>query len=237
MNNPVADMYLLLAEERSEKALGLLEQSKQVLDFIFDGQSTFEDIGVMTNTKPFTQELRFRCPWGYVGARILKQYDDIVRAALTAKHIGFISDDDWYKLVVKPSQKIRGFFQSFDAYLNIPLDRDWLKDHPNSNRMKRVHKHYSFANRELPELPKDIYTGTRRAKLSPSIKTTEERERIREAQGPMTNDEMSSLVKKMPKRSAERAQVRKEHFKKQSKLKAKEPAAPTVPNSTNTSAE
>lgn len=220
MNNHVADMFLILAEERYEKAKAKVESSTKLLKELLDVQNVFDGIGVMVNNKPFHYELKFNCPWGYLACGLLKKYDDLIRLALTAKHIGFLGDADWKILVNDVGRAFRGFLQSMDSFIPVPIDRVWFEQKM-QGKMQKVYRHYSFADREMPNVPEDIFNGTRRPKVCPPIRTEQERMKAWERKGNFTNADMTDLVKRMPVRSADAKKARKEKFKAEARKETK----------------
>ena len=219
LNNHVADMYLILTEERYEKACNKIEDSTLILKELLDVQNVFDGIGIMNNTKPFKYDLKFSCPWGYLACALLKKYDDLIRLALTAKHIGFLGDADWKILVNDVGRAFRGFLQSLDAYIPVPIDRIWFEKNM-QHKIAKVYKHYSFANREMPVVPDDIFKCERRPQICPPIRNEKEREHAWEILGPFTNEDMTKLVKQMPIRADEAKKARKERYKAEARKRS-----------------
>lgn len=163
-DDPYADMVLIEIEEAYEKAKLNLDEKTKTMQGLLDGMEEFS-ITVQASEQPVEVELQFFSPWSYRGAMLLKQFDTLVRMALTARHIGIFSDDDWRRVVHDASRSIRHMYAAVSGWVSTGVTRDHIK--ANNKVAQRAVARYMDLDSSRAILEEDVLQGTRRAKLSP----------------------------------------------------------------------
>lgn len=160
-DDPWADAVLLKIEDRFAAANNLVRENIDVLEQLLDGM---EGLSICLNesVRPITLPVEFRTVYGFMGARLLGQYDKLVRLALVARHVGLVFADDWGKLVGAPGRKIREVFWLSSTYRYTGVTRNDVA--ANNEVARRAAAKYG-------ELPQDVLQGLRRAKHAPVIRS------------------------------------------------------------------
>ena len=109
--NKIKELIKTISTKHTEPRYGLYPPQKKIMDYISrqisrianDPQDDINKIQEMTNlleglddfevtlqasVQPVQITLQFYSPWGFRGAMLLKQFDKLIRMALTARHIG-----------------------------------------------------------------------------------------------------------------------------------------------------
>lgn len=159
-NDPWADDVLLKIEDRFSAANAVVKENIEALGQLLDGM---EGLSICCNesVKPVTLPVEFKTVYGFMGARLLGQYDKLVRLGLVARHVGLLFADDWGRLVGKPGSKIREVFWLSATYRYTGVTRDDVA--ANNEVARRAADKYG-------ELPQDVLEGTRRARHAPVIR-------------------------------------------------------------------
>lgn len=220
LDNPVADWVLVTLEERFEIAERMIDENLATIRNIIDDKTVFDTVSEAASKKPFNVELRFHNPWSYRVTTLIKKYDDIVRMALTAKHIGIFSDEDWKQLVKIPATKFRAVTGVVLLDPGIHLERSWFKERSDLD-LRRARRKLNKLGRKLPFMPKEILEGTRRPKMAPAIIPPEETKK-REALL-----EQSSRLEELVRDRVREKRIRARHGKYMDYLAKCTPAAPT----------
>src|SRR4051812_9711017 len=103
MDDPFADRCLMDIEIAYEQAIQTLNSKMKSMEQLL-ALDEFA-ITLQASEKTVDLELKFFSPWGFRGATLLKQFDKLVRMALTARHLGLFTEDDW-KSVIHESQRV-----------------------------------------------------------------------------------------------------------------------------------
>lgn len=209
LNNPVADYFLLRVEQRYEKTVSVIDGALKTLQTIIDDDTVYDLISIGETHRPFKTNLQFSCPWGYLGAILLKKYDDIVRIGLTLRHVGMLDAPSWRLLVDESGTSLRGFYSSLSNFIRVPIDREWFRNKELRDNISQARKYYKMANREIPHLPEKVLKGQERAKLSPQILSKQKRDKKREADA-FDAGSMKLLITAMGIRKAEANEIRKQ---------------------------
>lgn len=160
-DDPWADAVLLKIEDRFAATNKLVKENIEVLDQLLDGM---EGLNICCNesVKPVTLPVEFKTVYGFMGARLLGQYDKLVRLGLVARHVGLLFADDWGKLVGTPGRNIREVFWLSSTYRYTGVTRNDVA--ANNEVARRAAGKYG-------ELPQDVLRGLRRAKHAPVIRS------------------------------------------------------------------
>jgi integrating conjugative element protein (TIGR03761 family) len=168
----VNNIYELAAKDDpyADAVLVQLEKKFSVLDkLIKDHIATCEDllssmegltIETQESVKPITLPVEFRTTYGFMGARLLGQYDLLVRLCLSARHVGLLFSDDWGRLVGTTGSKIRELFWLSTSYRYTGVAREDVKANTALAQL---------AKDKYGELPQSIIEGTQRPQYAPMI--------------------------------------------------------------------
>lgn len=194
-DNPVADMTLINIEERFKIASDLLTTNLAAVKELLEGQDTFEEIEDSESVTPMVVRLDFNNHWGFRGAKLLKQYDDIVRLCLTARHLGLYSKEDWEKLVSDSGRRLRGFFGTVSAMPHTHLERKWFKDKAFARDLKKAKRAISKEGKRVPHIPKEVLAGIRKPQEYPRQIILNERPRLRDLKNHAANEKAKLAAK------------------------------------------
>ena len=160
-NDPYADAILLQIEDQFSAANTLVAENIQALEQLLDSMDGLNICG-HGSVNPITLPVEFKTVYGFMGARLLGQYDKLVRLGLVANHVGLLYADDWNKLIGRVGSKVREVFFLSTQYSYTGVTRDDIA--ANNEVARRAATKYG-------ELPQDVVDGTRRAKRAPFIRT------------------------------------------------------------------
>ncbi len=170
-DDPYADAALLTVEDKlsvTKKYVAMcIKELEQVLDDMEDITIDFHQ-----SVKPIKVPLEFRTTYGFVAARLISQYDKLVRLALTARHVGLIFSEDWGRFNGKSAKMIRDAFHASSAYRFTGVSRD---DIAANSQVARV------TIGKYGELPQYILDGTKRGIFAPEIKKLANKQKQRTA--------------------------------------------------------
>ncbi len=156
-DDPYADWWLIKVHEA-------LEQAEQALNAALAevseplGRSEAVEASLGASTRPVRIPLRFTNPYAYRGAHLVGDYDRLVRAVLTAQHIGAMTREDAERAVQLGGRPLRRAFLSPLGYrLSGVTRRDLAQGSALSLEVRE----------RLGEVPEDILSGERRAPYAP----------------------------------------------------------------------
>jgi integrating conjugative element protein (TIGR03761 family) len=158
-DDPYADAALLKVEEKLEECKRIIMGHVAELE---DLLSDTDDISIdfHESVEPIKVPLEFKTTYGFLAARILSQYDKLVRLAQSAKHVGLFFQEDWARVVRKSGSLIRHAFLLSASYRFTGVKRD---DFAANNAVARR------AIDKYGELPQFILEGGKRSKYAPAI--------------------------------------------------------------------
>ncbi|MES9887765.1 MAG: PFL_4669 family integrating conjugative element protein [Candidatus Sedimenticola sp. 6PFRAG1] len=156
-DDPYADWWLIKVHETLDRTRQLIKKRQTEVDTALD-QMTSMDIVIAESSRPYRVPLRFANPYAYRGARLIADYDALVRTVLTGTHIGLFDreiSDGFLKLCTR---KIRGAFALPQDYRFLGIDREAVR--------KGTGK-AAQAVKCMGVVPEDIMSGELRAPLVP----------------------------------------------------------------------
>lgn len=160
LDDPYADWYLLQIDETLEAGRVEIRQSKTQIDALLSSARGVE-IGVAHSLKPARVPLQFANPYGYMGAYLVGDYDELVCAVLTARHVGLLGRDSAEQMLHRGGRLIRRAFLLPTEWKHCAVDRTDLQQ--NNQRAQT-------ARAAMGELPQEVLEGTRRAHHAPEIR-------------------------------------------------------------------
>lgn len=160
MDDPYADWYLLQIDDTLEAGRVEIQQSKNQIDELLCSSRGVE-IAVAHSLKPARVPLQFANPYGYMGAYLVGDYDELVCAVLTARHVGLLGRDSAEQMLHRGGRLIRRAFLLPTQWKHCAVDRIDL--HQNNQRALA-------ARTAMGDLPQEVLDGTRRARHAPEIR-------------------------------------------------------------------
>ncbi len=159
VDDPYADMFLLRIDDAIKEARLRIRAFHDDVTSILDAQDL--KIDVSSSVKPISIDLSFANPYGYMGAYLLADYDRLVRAVLTAKHVALINREQGYRLVSKGAYYIRSVFVIPSTYKYLAIKRE---------DVRQGTKRALDARQLMGELPPEVLAGEWRSDNAPAIK-------------------------------------------------------------------
>ena len=146
LDDPYAEMFLQRIDEAMDNATRQIANYNTDITKVLNSASGVS-IDVASSIKPMFIDLSFANEYGYRGAYLLADYDSLVRAVLTAKHVGLINKKEGNAVIESAAHNIRSVF-------TIPSGYKYLA-------IKRADIHQGLARAEearklMGELPEDI---------------------------------------------------------------------------------
>lgn len=161
-NDPYADAVLMKIEDKMTAATTLIDDCIKSVDELLGsmGELTITSID---SVEPVVLPLEFKTAYGFMGARLLGQYDRLVRLCLSARHVGLLFADDWGRMVGNTGSKIREVFWLSTSYRYTGVSRDDIA--ANNAAARRAIDKYGA-------LPQSVLEGTHRARFAPVVGTS-----------------------------------------------------------------
>ena len=156
-DDPYADWWLIKVHEALDSASQLVSARQKELHTRLDQMAAME-VELAKSIHPCRVLLRFANPYAYRGARLIAEYDTLVRTLLTATHIGLFDRDTAYDLLKPCGRKIRRAFVLPQDYRCLGIDR--VTVHRGTGKAAQ-------AAELMGRIPDDILSGVRCAPLVP----------------------------------------------------------------------
>lgn len=162
LDDPYADWFLIQVHESLEVGRETIRGLKGRVDALLQAVEGV-DIRVAHSLQPVRVPLQFANPYGYMGAYLIADFDDLVRAVLTARHVGLIPRDAAEKTLQQGGRTVRRTFVIPMDWKHCAIDRDDVREDTPRGRLARA---------AMGALPQDVLEGTRRAGHAPAIRRT-----------------------------------------------------------------
>ncbi len=108
-DDPYADWYLAQVSERIEQTRIELDRLRQPLEARLQNVTGIE-VDIARSTSPLRVPLHFGTPYGYKGAYLISDFDQLVCAVLTTRHVGLLAEENGRPLIARGSRLIRRVF-------------------------------------------------------------------------------------------------------------------------------
>lgn len=162
-DDPYADWWLVKIERELTQAREQLKHmEKTVEQHLADAPAI--NVVVAQSLSPAKLELNFSNPYAFHGAYLLADYDALVRAVLTARHVGLMDSRTSEKLLAEGGRYLRAAFETGKGYRYLGIKRVDLVQ-----GTAKAHK----AIETLGELPQPIITGELRATYAPKVRSAD----------------------------------------------------------------
>lgn len=185
-DDPYADEKLLEIEAAINDASEAIREKAEYIDELLSDMGNII-ITADSSVEPIKLPLSFRTPYGFMGARLLTDFDTLMLKTLSALHVGLLVQDDMNNIAYKPrfpGSKIRNVFRLSSTFKASSASRD---DFASNNARARE------ALVRLGKLDEDILSGKRRPKFVPRINSDSLREQFDNKDVENTVDETSNI--------------------------------------------
>lgn len=158
-DDPYADARLIQVEEQIDRVKAKLKELMALMDELL---ASMEDAGIRTeaqsSVRPVDVPIGFRAVHAAVAVQLLGLTDRVILKALTARHFGLVTAQDWQRILAQTVTPMRHLFE-LSRFRASGATRD---DIAANNVRARA------ALEKLGQLPADILQGLRRPKLGPN---------------------------------------------------------------------
>lgn len=159
-DDPYADWFLIRIEDAIETARGFIQEKTKAMQQLLKVMEGVK-IEVAVSMDPVAIPLQFTNPYGYMGAYLIADFDELVRWVLTARHFGLIDRDKSMEILNGASRPIRRAFHCVAEWHFTSINRDDVI------RQTAAAKH---AEEIMGAVPQNVLDGTHRARYAPDIR-------------------------------------------------------------------
>jgi integrating conjugative element protein (TIGR03761 family) len=159
-DDPYADWYLVQVLDAIEVArTELVRLHGEVRRQLQSIQGV--EIDLARSASPARLALHFATPYGYMGAYLIADYDELVRAILTAQHVGLLSREAGEAMIWGSTRQVRRIFTIPVGWKPLAVTREDVRQQNSSAQQ---------APEIMGHLPDPILAGTRRAGAAPVLR-------------------------------------------------------------------
>lgn len=164
-DDPYADWTLLKVETALNQARETIGQIRQQTEALLANAATGVNIHIAHSLQPVRVPLQFANAYGYMGAYLIADFDQLVCTMLTARHVGLISREESARKLHQASRMVRhAFFLSAPWRFTLVTRDDLCANNPKAQKARE-------AMAPMGELPQEIFEGTLRAQIAPEIQS------------------------------------------------------------------
>lgn len=161
LDDPYADWYLIKVLEALNEGREELKAMQEKVAGLLGGVRGVE-LTIGESDSPIHVPLRFANPYGYMGAYLVADYDELARTILTAKHVGLMVRDDAERMLAQGGRLVRRAFSATQGWRYLSVTRDDMA--ANNARARK-------AIETMGEIPdKSVLEGTLRPRIAPDIR-------------------------------------------------------------------
>jgi integrating conjugative element protein (TIGR03761 family) len=157
MDDPYAQWWLVKIEDALEGSARVIEDLRQQVEARLKGSPGFEAT-IAESLEPVRVPLKFANPYAYQAARLIIAFDDLMRAILTARHVGIMGREETEKTANLGGRAVR---RALNSGLGYKLKMISRKDIDEGNA-KAVE-----ARELMGQLPQEIHDRSLQAKHAP----------------------------------------------------------------------
>lgn len=157
-DDPYADWWLVRVHDALETVDQLLQRSLAATQDELAATAAIQ-VTPGASVKPVRTPLRFSNPYAFRAARLLTVYDQLVRATLTARHVGLLTRKETERWLAQYGREVRRALLSPVGYRQTGITRSDVRQ-----RTARV----AQAAAQMGEVPEDVLSGRQRAPYAPA---------------------------------------------------------------------
>ncbi len=159
-DDPYADWFLLKAEQAIDETQALIKKRQHEVGARLKSRERVH-IEVAASLEPVEMPLGFPTPFGYMGAYLIEDYDQLVLSLLTAVHVALMPRDAAMALLSQTGRAIRRTFLVPTQYKHLAITR---KD------LEMMTQRGAEAVKAMGELPREVLQGKLRSRYAPAIR-------------------------------------------------------------------
>ncbi|MGH8633697.1 MAG: PFL_4669 family integrating conjugative element protein, partial [Burkholderiales bacterium] len=156
-DDPYADWWLIKVEEALARSAEEIKILRHTVEEKLKSTPAIE-VQLATSLLPIRVPLQFRNPFAYSAARMLADVDTLVRAVLTARHIGLMDRREGERCVLLGARALRRAMGTALGYRYEGVKRQDIRE-GNAQAQK--------ARERMGEAPAEVVDGSRRARYAP----------------------------------------------------------------------
>jgi integrating conjugative element protein (TIGR03761 family) len=161
-DDPYGDWWLIRIEEALEGSQGALSALEARAQECLQGHPAV-DVAVAHSIEPVRIPLLFTSPHAFRGAYLIADADRVIRAILTARHVGLMNRDDSERLIYEAGRAVRRALGSARGYRYKGIGR---------NDLRLGTARGCEARESMGQLPESILAGTQRPRYGPATAPT-----------------------------------------------------------------
>ena len=162
-DDPYADWTLLRVETALTQARDAINTLRQETEALLSGVATGVHIDVAHSIEPVHVPLQFANAYGYMGAYLIADYDQLVRTVLTARHVGLLPSSKSTQSLHSGAKLVRRAFAFSSQWKFTLVTRNDIRNNtPMALKAKE-------AMPMMGELPQEVIDSSSRAKIAPEI--------------------------------------------------------------------
>jgi integrating conjugative element protein (TIGR03761 family) len=158
-DDPYADWWMLKVHAALDLAQQELVVAEQEIATRFQAMGAIE-VAAPASIKPARIALNFSNPYAFRAARLVGLYDGLVRAVLSARHVGLLAGEEAERALHLGGRQVRRALQSAVGYRFLGVTRlDIARGTAKAQQARDA----------MGELPEDVLAGVRRAPCAPAV--------------------------------------------------------------------
>lgn len=165
-DDPYADLALLQIEAALADSQKTIRGNIGVITPVLDSMPAVE-IELAQSVDPAHVPLMFATPYGYLGAYLLADYDELVRTVLTARHCAIIDRERAFRLLIQSGRPIRRTFcLPHIAWRYTGVTRqDIMENRKLAQQAKAI-----YESLKIDDIPADVLQGIKRGRFAPAFR-------------------------------------------------------------------
>jgi len=163
-DDPYADWILFLTETALMEARIKTNTERLSIEECLTSVSSGIHIDVAHSIEPVHIPLQFANAYGYMGAYLIADFDQLVRTVLTGRHVGLLTGDESTRILYQTSRMVRRAFTFSSQWkFSLVTRTDVRNNTPMAAKAKEL----------MPkiDLPEGVIEGELRAEIAPEIIT------------------------------------------------------------------
>lgn len=166
-DDPYADWTLLQVEESLHSTRAFIQTLRQGTDELLATAATGVQINIAHSLQPVRVPLQFANAFGYMGAYLIAEYDQLVCAILTGRHVGLIQRGNSDRALHNCARRVRHTFALSGLWKFTLVTRTALRN------ATPIALKAQQAMAIMGELPHEVLDGSRRAQIAPEIHSSD----------------------------------------------------------------
>lgn len=164
-DNPYADMWMLLLEERLQAAREGMNALIDSMQSVFDNVPEMMTVEGSASIKPARFPVFASTQLGFIAVYLLTDFDSLMRKALLAHHMALLTRAEMNELRQKAGNFLRSILVQAQKYRRIAVTRQDIRE-GNARAVAAVE--------QAGLVPEDILDGSRRAVYAPPLRLSDD---------------------------------------------------------------